>query len=329
MNHSRLIVLATLLAAVAACQPKSTATSTDTSPPVATVNGVPITRDFYEFYIKGITQGKSSGDLTAQQRAAALDNLIRARLVGEEALKQGLDKNGDNPYLLEISRLNVLQQAVEQSYLKDRKPTDQELRAEYETQVSAMPKTEYHARHILVATEPFAQKIIERLDKGEKFDAIAKTDSMDSSKTNGGDLGWFSPERMVPEFAGAVIAMKPGEYTHNPVHTQYGWHVIQLLDTREVSPPPYDQVKGRLEQIVQAKKFRNYTDDLMKGAKVEKFLDQPAPGGSSGAAAPAAPAAPSSGAAAPAAAAPASPGAAAPAAPAATPPPAASPPPKQ
>ena len=292
MNYSRLIVLATLLAALAACQPKGTATSADTSPPVASVNGVPITRDFYEFYIKGITQGKNSADLTAQQRAAALDNLIRARLVGEEAVKEGLDKSDDNPYLLEISRLNVLQQAVEQKYLKDRKATDEELRAEYQTQVSAMPKTEYHARHILLAKEADAQKVIERLDKGEKFDAIAKSDSLDPSKSTGGDLGWFSPERMMPEFSGAVVALKPGEYTHNPVHTQYGWHVIQLLDTREVSPPPFDQVKGRLEQIVQAKKFRGYTDDLMKTAKVEKFLDQaPAPAASGPAAA--APAAPS------------------------------------
>jgi peptidyl-prolyl cis-trans isomerase C len=295
MNHSRLIVLAALLVVLAACQPKGTApSSADTSPPVASVNGQPITRDFYEFYIKGITQGKNSADLTAQQRAAALDNLIRARLVGEQAVKEGLDKSDDNAYLLEISRLNVLQQAVEQKYLKDRKPTEQELRAEYETQVAAMPKTEYHARHILLASEPTAQKIIERLDKGEKFDAIAKSDSLDPSKSTGGDLGWFSPERMMPEFSGAVVALKPGEYTHNPVHTQYGWHVIQLLDTREVTPPPFDQVKGRLEQIVQAKKFRSYTDDLMKTAKVEKFLDQaPAPAApGSPAAAPAAPSQP-------------------------------------
>jgi peptidyl-prolyl cis-trans isomerase C len=295
MNHSRLIVLAALLVVLAACQPKGTApSSADTSPPVASVNGQPITRDFYEFYIKGITQGKNSADLTAPQRAAALDNLIRARLVGEQAVKEGLDKSDDNAYLLEISRLNVLQQAVEQKYLKDRKPTEQELRAEYETQVAAMPKTEYHARHILLASEPTAQKIIERLDKGEKFDAIAKSDSLDPSKSTGGDLGWFSPERMMPEFSGAVVALKPGEYTHNPVHTQYGWHVIQLLDTREVTPPPFDQVKGRLEQIVQAKKFRSYTDDLMKTAKVEKFLDQaPAPAApGSPAAAPAAPSQP-------------------------------------
>jgi peptidyl-prolyl cis-trans isomerase C len=137
-----------------------------------------------------------------------------------------------------------------------------------------MPKTEYHARHILVASEASAQKIIERLNKGEKFEALAKSESLDSSKNNGGDLGWFTPGRMVPEFAGAVMALKPGEYTHNPVQTQYGWHVIQLLETREVTPPPFDQVRQRLVQVVQAKKFRIYQDELMRNAKVEKFPDR-------------------------------------------------------
>ncbi|HKD54053.1 MAG TPA: hypothetical protein VKB72_07510, partial [Steroidobacteraceae bacterium] len=173
MNHSRILLpVVVLLGALSACQPKNTATTVaDNSPPVATVNGAPITHDFYEFYIKGITGGKNSADLTATQRAAALDNLIRADLVGDEAVKEGLDKSGDTAYYLELSRLNVLEQATQDKYLKDRKPTEQELRAEYESQLASMPKTEYHARHILVATEPFAQKIIERLDKGEKFDA--------------------------------------------------------------------------------------------------------------------------------------------------------------
>jgi len=280
MNHSRILLpVVVLLGALSACQPKNTATTVaDNSPPVATVNGAPITHDFYEFYIKGITGGKNSADLTATQRAAALDNLIRADLVGDEAVKEGLDKSGDTAYYLELSRLNVLEQATQDKYLKDRKPTEQELRAEYESQLASMPKTEYHARHILVATEPFAQKIIERLDKGEKFDALAKSESMDSSKNNGGDLGWFTPNRMVPEFSGALIALKPGEYTHKPVQTQYGWHVIQLLETREVQPPTYDQVRQRLEQVVQAKKFRQYTDELMRNAKIERFLDQPAKG---------------------------------------------------
>jgi peptidyl-prolyl cis-trans isomerase C len=277
MNHSRFLPAAialTVLAALAACQPKTGAQATDNSPPVATVDGTPISRDFYEFYIKGVTGGKASADLNPQQRTVALDNLIRARVVAEEAAKEGLDKSGDTVYLLELTRLNVLQQTVQERYLKDRKPTEQELRAEYETQIATAPKTEYHARHILVATEPFAQKIVERLDKGEKFDALAKSESMDPSKTNGGDLGWFTPDRMVPEFSGAVMALKPGEYTHKPVQTQFGWHVIQLIDTRELTPPPFDQVRQRLEQVVQAKKFRIYTDELMHNSKIERFIDQ-------------------------------------------------------
>ena len=308
MNHSRLLMIAAL-AALGACQPKSGVTTADSSPPVATVNGNPIGRDFYEFYIKGIT-GKASAELTPQQRELALDNLIRARLVEEEALKEGLDKGTDTASMLELSRLNVLQQAVSDRYLKDRKPTEQELRAEYETQIADMPRLEYHARHILVATEPFAQKIVARLDKGEKFDALAKQESMDSSKGNGGDLGWFTPDRMVPQFSGALMALKPGEYTHKPIQTQYGWHVIQLLDTRELTPPPFDQVRQRLEQVVQNKKFRGYSDELMHAAKIEKLLDKPAAGQAAGgpttAPTPAASAAP---------------------APAATPPPAAPPPP--
>jgi len=325
MNHSRLALVLLTLAALAACQPKTAGTAVnDNSPAVATVNVAPITRSFYDFYIKGITGGKSPADLTAEQRGIALDNLIRAQVVADQATKEGLDRSGDTAYMLELARLNVLQQSMQERYLKDRQPTEQELRAEYETQLAAMPKTEYHARHILVATEAFAQKIIERLDKGEKFDALAKAESMDSSKNNGGDLGWFTPGRMVPEFAGAVMALKPGEYTHKPVQTQYGWHVIQLLETREVTPPPFDQVRQRLVQVVEAKKFRLYQDELLRNAKVEKFPDKlvgTAAPSAPGTAAPGAPGAPPA----------AAPGAAPtpPAAPAPTPAPAPAPPPKK
>jgi len=282
MKLSPLLLLAVTLATLCACQPKNAATPGDSSPPVAIVDGTPISRDFYDFYVKGITGGKPPSELAAPQRAAALDNLIRARLVAEQATKDGLDKSGDTAYLLQLSRLNVLEQAEQDRYLKDRKPTEQELRTEYETQIASLPKSEYHARHILLATEPYAEKIVQRLEKGEKFDALAREASMDSSKSNGGDLGWFRPDRMVPEFSAAIATLKPGEYTHKPVQTQYGWHVIQLLETRELTPPAFEQVRPRLEQIVDAKKFRLYTDELMHNAKIENLLDQ-APKGGAGA----------------------------------------------
>jgi len=312
MKHLRILGLTAALVALAACQQNSSTTgqssssSPAASPTVATVDGTPIDRDAYEFYIKGIT-GKTSSDLSPEQRTQALDNLIRAQLLSQQAEKQGLDKQPETAQLIKMERLNILEQALSQKVLGDKQPTDDELKTEYDAEVAKLPKTEYHARHILVATQPFAEKIVDRLKKGEKFEDLAKAESMDSSKTNGGDLGWFTLDHMVKPFADAVGNLKNGQYTTDPVQTQYGWHVIQLLGTRPVSPPPFDQVKQRLVQVVQAKKFRAYTDGLLKQAKVETFLDAKTDSEGSGksgapdapaaapAAAPSAPAAPSSG----------------------------------
>ena len=280
MNYSRILLLAGL-AGLASCQQNGGGSSSanlsepsDTSAAVATVNGNKITQNFFDQYIKAITGGKATSELSADQRNQALDNLIRAQVVGQQAVKDGVDKVPETAALLELTRLNVLQQAVAEKYLKDKKPTEQELRAEYETQVSQLSKQEYHAKHILVATEPFAQKVIERLAKGEKFEDVAKKESMDSSKDNGGDLGWFTPDKMVKPFSDAVLTLKPGEYTKKPIQTQYGWHVIELVETRDLQPPTYDNVRQRLEQVVQAKKIKAYTDDLERGAKIEKKLPE-------------------------------------------------------
>jgi len=279
MKHLRILCLTAALVALAACQqaksPAGTAggsSSATSSPAVATVDGTPISRDFYEFYIKGVT-GKTSSDLSPEQRTQALDNLIRAELIAHEATQEGIDKQPQTAQIMKMERLNILEQALSQKYLGNKQPTDAELKAEYDAEVAKMPQTEYHARHILVATEPFAEKIIARLKAGEKFEDLAKAESMDASKSNGGDLGWFTLDHMVKPFADAVAGLKVNQYTTTPVQTQYGWHVIQLLGTRPVSPPPFDQVKQRLVQVVEAKRFRAYTDDLLKQAQVETYLD--------------------------------------------------------
>ena len=265
------------LALLAGCQKGTgSASSAAAGPPVATIDGQPLTRDLYEFYVKGVA-GKNASDLTPEQRDQALDNLVRARVIAAQAQKDGTATEKDTASMVELARLNVLQNVVSEKYLKDKKPTETELRAEYETQVAAMPRLEYHARHILVATEQFADKLVTDLDKGAKFEDLAKRESMDTSKDSGGDLGWFTPDRMVKPFSEAVMALKPGEFTHKPVQTQFGWHVIKLEETRDVAPPPFDSVKQRLEQMVQAKKFKAYVDGLMKTAVVEKKLEPAAP----------------------------------------------------
>ncbi|HWG77622.1 MAG TPA: peptidylprolyl isomerase [Steroidobacteraceae bacterium] len=239
--------------------------------PVATVNGTPITRDMFEYFVKS-TANKPSSQLTADQRNEALDNLIRGELVAQQAEKDGLGKSADVASELQLSHLEILEQAGAEHYLADKKPTDAELKSEYDQQVAAIPKTQYHARHILVTTQAQAQKIIAQLKRGAKFEDLAKKDSIDSSKDQGGDLGWFSPASMVKPFADAVATLKKGEITPAPVQTQYGWHVIQLLDTRETPVPPLDQVKDRVSQLVESKKFHAYEDQLMKTAQIQKNL---------------------------------------------------------
>jgi len=284
MSYPRLLILCAL-AALAACQQKGAsstpcaastsgtpAPSADNSAPVATVNGTPISHSFYDYYAKGLAGKNSVAELTPEQKQLALDNLVRAEVIAQEATKEGLDKDPGTAALLQLARLNVLQQAVSDVYLKDKKPTEQEARAEYETQVGLLAHQEYHVAHILVATEGFARKIIGELEKGANFSDVAKRESMDPSKTNGGDIGWLTPDRIMKPFADAMVALKKGEYTHKPVQTQYGWHIIRVDDIRDVTPPSFDQVHQRLDQVVQAKKFKAYTDGLMKNAQIEKKL---------------------------------------------------------
>ncbi len=272
MKIKILISAIVLAATVIACSKQGADKAADTgTEPVAVVNGKPITRNTFDYYVKGVT-GKPVAEATAEQQQQLLDTLVRGMLVAEKAEKDGLNKAGETQAMLDLTRLNVLQQAASQAFLKDRKTTDEELRAEYDSQLANVPKTEYHARHILVATEERAKKLISDLEKGGRFEELAKKESMDPSKTNGGDLGWFTPDRMVPAFSAAVEGLTKGTYTKAPVQTQYGWHIIRLDETRAVAAPPFDSVKDRLVQIVEAKKFKAYADDLVKGAKVDKKL---------------------------------------------------------
>jgi peptidyl-prolyl cis-trans isomerase C len=239
--------------------------------PVAIVNGTPITRPVFEFYVKSTT-GKNLSDLPPESRAQLLDNLIRGELLSQQASRDGLDKSQDVASQLALMRVQVLGEAAATSYLKDKPPSDEQVHSEYDAQIAMIPKTQYHARHILVASQDAAQQIIDQLKGGASFEELAKSKSTDSTKDQGGDLGWFAANTMVAPFATAIMGLKKGEITQTPVQTPYGWHVIQLLDTRDESPPPFDSVKQRVQQLVQQKKVRAYQDDLLKTAVVKKNL---------------------------------------------------------
>lgn len=287
MTTVRLLTVGAIALLLAACQPSGTAGKGKDpgAEPVATVGGKPITTRTFEAFVKAAT-GREASELSPENRKEAIEALASMQVLAAEAQKQGLDKQGEAAANLELARLNILQRAISDNYLKDKKPTDQELRAEYDALVSNMARSEYRARHILLQNEGFANEILERLKKGEKFETLAKQ-SLDPSGANGGDLGWSPPDRFVKPFADAMVTLKKGETTGKPVRTQFGFHIIRLDDVRDrPPPPPFEQVKEQLVPAVQAKKLETYTDELMKAAKVE-IKDKAA----TPAAAPAAPAA--------------------------------------
>jgi peptidyl-prolyl cis-trans isomerase C len=247
-------------------------TAAPASPPVATIDGTPISRVEYDTYLKSLLRGRPATELTTEQKNQVLDELINMQLLASQAVKEGVDKDPDVAAQLDVVRTRVLADAESQKYLKDKEPTDAELHAEYDTAVASMDKTEYHARHILLPSKEAAEAAIKKIKGGAKFEDVAKAESTDSSKANGGDLGWFTLARMAKPFGDAVKGLKKGELTATPVQTQFGWHVIKLEDTRETSPPPFEQVKQQVNNGVMQKKLGAYVESLKKTAKIEKSL---------------------------------------------------------
>ena len=127
------------------------------------------------------------------------------------------------------------------------------------------------ARHILVEKEDDAKAIIAALDKGADFATLAKEKSTDPAKDNGGDLGFFSREDMVPEFADAAFKLQKGEYTKTPVHSQFGWHVIKVEDRRTAAPPSFEDSKQQLTNELAREVIGAKIKDLRSGAKIEMF----------------------------------------------------------
>jgi peptidyl-prolyl cis-trans isomerase C len=275
-----LVAAVALLAACNKAPETATPATTGASaaPVVATVDGVDLTRPEFDIYEKNLLRNAKVQSLTPDQQSQVLDDLITMQVMAAQGVKDGLENDPDTKAQLALLHMRVLADAESQKFVKSSTPTDAELHAEYDTAVSQMDKAEYHARHILVASKDQAEQVIKKLKGGAKFEDLAKTQSTDTgSKNNGGDLGWFTTSRMVKPFADAVKNLKKGELSP-PVQTQYGWHVIQLEDTREAAPPPFDQVKAQLTDGVNRKKLQAYVEGLKKQAKVDKKPDAlPAP----------------------------------------------------
>lgn len=238
------------------------------SGPVATVNGVAIPQQRGELLLRERAQ-QGQAD-SPQLRAAVRDELVNREIISQEALKSGLTKKTDLLNELELVRQTVIVQAYLREYIRTHPVTDAEVQKEYDRLKAELGDREYKARHILVGTEDEAKSVIAELKKGAKFDELAKKLSKDDgTKTKGGDLEWQAPGTFDKDFANVMVKLTKGKFTETPAKTRFGFHVIQLDDSRAAQHPPVAEVKGNLTQKLQRTRIESLIAELRAKAKVE------------------------------------------------------------
>jgi peptidyl-prolyl cis-trans isomerase C len=235
---------------------------------VATVNGKQIKQSVYDVITKDITaSGQKVDDNT---KNAIINELVSSELVYQEAQRLGLDKQPEFLVREELGRRKLLTNVFLQDYLKKNPVSDADTKAAYEQYKKAYGDKEYNARHILVKTEAEAKEIITQLNKGADFAKLAKEKSLDpGSKDKGGDLGWFSPASMVKPFSDVAANLQKGAISASPVQTQFGWHIIKLVDTRPAQPLAYEKVKDGLQKNLQQRQLEKMMSDLRSKAKID------------------------------------------------------------
>ena len=269
MNTPSRLMLALLISAAVSipAMAQTAAPAAATASKVATVNGVSIPKARVDAIIKErAQQGMPDNE---EMRKAVRDELINREIIVQEATKRGLTKSADMQSQIDMARHAVIVRAFLQDFVKTHPVTDEVIKAEYEKVKGQMGSKEYKARHILVEKEAEAKDIVAKLKKGEKFDELAKASKDPGSKDKGGDLDWNTPASYVKPFSDALVKLEKGKYTEVPVQSQFGYHVIQLDDIRDVKFPGLDEVKAGLQRRLQQQQLEKAVADLRAKAKIE------------------------------------------------------------
>lgn len=222
--------------------------------------GVTIDPNVFNMYLESRIQ-RPADQATAEESAAVRRELTDIYLLSEQPRAAELSKNPRFVAQMELQSRAMLAQAVASDYVSRNQATEEEMRAVYTDQMENAPP-EFKARHILVETQGEAVAIIAELEGGADFAELAEAKSTGPSASTGGDLGWFPPDRMVPEFSAAVQQLQDGAFTKAPVQTQFGWHVILREGSRESTPPPFESVQDVLRQRVEQEKLQSYLESL-------------------------------------------------------------------
>ena len=234
---------------------------------VAFVDGERIPESLFRLHTLNSLQ-VSADDLTPEARTEMIEQLVFLQILAAEADRQGLTDERRIAAEIELQRQQLLARAVADRYIEENPPTESELRDLYEFNLPRLRRTEYKTRHILVDTESEAAELISELDEGADFAALAMEHGTDSTQSEGGDLGWITPDSVVEPFAEAIQAATPGEPLDTPVETQYGWHVILVEEINEQAAPGLEAVRQDLTSAARSQKLDAYANSLREAAEV-------------------------------------------------------------
>ena len=203
--------------------------------------------------------------------AQLLEGSIQRKLVAALAAAEGLPDDPAVALRIRFWTERILEEALVNRWVEETL-TDDLVRAAYDQLLADRTQVEeVRASHILVETQAEAYAAIERLEAGENFADLARELSIGPSGQNGGDLDYFQYEQVVPEFSDVAFALPVGEYTTEPVETQFGWHVIVVTDRRDVEPPTYEEIYQQLRQQEGAELVDQFYAELMEGVEVVRF----------------------------------------------------------
>jgi peptidyl-prolyl cis-trans isomerase C len=245
----------------------------DANPVLAKVNGSEIHQSDMAIAEEELGPSLEKMD-PATKKENLLAFLIDMKIVAKAAEDKKVEDSDEFKKRLAFARNRLLMDSLLANEGKAA-TTDEAMKKVYDDAAKQITsEQEVHARHILVATEDEAKAIEDELKKGADFAELAKKKSKDPGASDGGDLGFFTKDQMVPEFSAVAFSLDPGKIS-DPVKSQFGWHIIKVEEKRNRKPPDFDQVKGQIETYVTRKAQADYVAKLRETAKIER-LDQPA-----------------------------------------------------
>lgn len=230
----------------------------------ARVNGQVLPRAMLDELARARAAGDAPPEM--QDRRRMLDDLVDMEVASQRAKASGLASRPQTRAELELAYKTLLGQRLLQQMTAEMQISEAELQARHQ---ALQLDVQIDASHILVKDEKLARELIAQLDRGASFAALARKHTIDTETVpRGGALGAMSVSQLVPPFAAAAQALKPGQHTRDPVQTEFGWHVIRLHSVQTQPRPPYEQVKAEMRKQIAAERLQAQLAQWRKDAKL-------------------------------------------------------------